>query len=595
MRRFLCTILVLTTAVTIFAQHQGIVGIDSVVILRNGKHVQLAMDISIGQEKMGRDNVIVIIPRLVGETDSADFPPVMVLGRNAYYRDIRSGDIPKGNAGDPARTTLAEGSTGSHARNMDDTYKIRYKGGPRTEHYARTIGHQPWMDHSTLKIVMAGGTLCQATDTLLHRQTAFAATPPDTTYVEHPNKEQETLTGTVSGQARIQFIVNKTDFVPTLANNQRELEQMHKGISDVQGDSRVRVTKYRLKGYASPEGPWDNNVRLAQGRTERLQRFMVEQWGVDKSQIETSYEPEDWQGMREYIDHHRDTYLNADAIIDIIDSDMDPDPKLARIAKEHPYAYSKLLQECFPQLRRTDYHIDYDWVDIVERQGRTTYDTIVTPHTLKADDTLQPDVYTTYRPTRPWIALKTNMLFDLLLTPNVEVELPIGRRWSIMVEDWFPWFLHNKGKGISIGKYIAPGNDMKSSAYELWTMGAELRYWMPGRCPQTRPVLTGHFIGLYYANGKYDLEWDSKGDQGEFNSVGLTYGYSWPLARHWNLEASVSAGYFWGPRRHYEGEFGDTHLIWKYTGRTSYVGPTKLKLSLVWLLPSLNKKKGGGL
>jgi hypothetical protein len=52
-------------------------------------------------------------------------------------------------------------------------------------------------------------------------------------------------------------------------------------------------------------------------------------------------------------------------------------------------------------------------------------------------------------------------------------------------------------------------------------------------------------------------------------------------------------GYVGGPRRHYNAEFDDTHLIYRYSSRIRYVGPTKLKLSLVWLLG--NNRKGGRL
>ena len=86
-----------------------------------------------------------------------------------------------------------------------------------------------------------------------------------------------------------------------------------------------------------------------------------------------------------------------------------------------------------------------------------------------------------------------------------------------------------------------------------------------------------------------DLENDGTGDQGEVFSGGLTYGYSLPLGRHWNLEMSVSGGVVFGERRHYNAEFESTHLIYKYTKNMFYAGPTKLKLSLVWIIG----KKGG--
>lgn len=39
--------------------------------------------------------------------------------------------------------------------------------------------------------------------------------------------------------------------------------------------------------------------------------------------------------------------------------------------------------------------------------------------------------------------------------------------------------------------------------------------------------------------------------------------------------------------------FDDTHLIWRRNDRIFYVGPTKLKVALVWMPPRPGKKKGG--
>lgn len=577
MKHLLCALIVTFVAFSVKAQ--GLDNVSGVKLSRSGNFVQLSMDIDIAKQKPPRNSLVLYTPRLVGEHDSIDFPEVVIFGRSTYYYNVRGGE-----------SELFK----------PDAYKIRHKGGPRREHYARTIAHQPWMENSRLKIIRSDGTPCdgdvmERDGVLVVDMTAFTLLPPDTTLIPHENKEQEELAGSVSGQARIRFIVNRTEFVPELANNRRELRSMHNSILEVQADKRVQITKYRIKGYASPEGSWDNNVRLAQGRTERLREFMVGQWGVPQNQIEIDYEPEDWKGFREYLVAHRDEYPQADAILDIIDSDMAPDPKLAKISSQYPAAYKRLLADCFPALRRTDYNIDYDWIDVIERRGKTTYDTIITQRSPKTDDLLEEDVFILLRPSRPWLALKTNLLFDLALTPNVEIEAQLGRdsRWSIMVEDWFPWFLHsNNGRG-EIGTYKKPGNWMYKYAYELWAIGAELRYWMRPRCPEARPWLTGTFLGAYCATGKYDWEWDSNGDQGEFISTGLSFGWAWPLARHWNMELSVSAGAVWGPRRHYHGEFDDTHLIWKYTDNLFYIGPTKLKLSIAWLIPSLRRQKGG--
>ena len=73
-----------------------------------------------------------------------------------------------------------------------------------------------------------------------------------------------------------------------------------------------------IKGYASPEGSWALNERLAKGRTESLKKYVQELYKFAPDMITTSYEPEDWNGLRRYVE---DSKLESKkAILDIIDS-----------------------------------------------------------------------------------------------------------------------------------------------------------------------------------------------------------------------------------------------------------------------------------
>ena len=42
------------------------------------------------------------------------------------------------------------------------------------------------------------------------------------------------------------------------------------------------------------------------------------------------------------------------------------------------------------------------------------------------------------------VALKNNILYDLALAPNIEVELSIGKRWSLNTEYKCPWWLNSR-------------------------------------------------------------------------------------------------------------------------------------------------------
>ncbi|MFR9524002.1 MAG: DUF3575 domain-containing protein [Rikenellaceae bacterium] len=178
---------------------------------------------------------------------------------------------------------------------------------------------------------------------------------------------------------------------------------------------------------------------------------------------------------------------------------------------------------------------------------------------------------------KPIIALKTNLLFDLLTVVNIEAELPIADKYSIMAEWNFPWWV-SKDNG---------------TALQLLSGSLEGRYWFGDR--ENAPKLTGWFGGLYAGGGLYDFQWKDNGYQGEFFiAAGLSGGYPHTINRSetLRLEYSLGVGYLKTDYRYYEGRQNNEYLVWQHDGRYTWLGPTKAKVSLVWMLHR-NKKKGG--
>ena len=173
----------------------------------------------------------------------------------------------------------------------------------------------------------------------------------------------------------------------------------------------------------------------------------------------------------------------------------------------------------------------------------------------------------------PLFAVKTNLLFDAALMPNIELEVPIGKRWSLNGEYMFPWWLINDDR----------------YCLQILMGGLEVRY-RPGK-RSGRDVLTGHFLGLYAGGGKYDLQWDKNGYQGEFFiAAGVSYGYAHSIARNLRLEYNIGIGMLRTDYRHYHSRDNHRTLLWQENGEYTWLGPTKLKISLVWLITGKNKK-----
>ncbi len=183
-----------------------------------------------------------------------------------------------------------------------------------------------------------------------------------------------------------------------------------------------------------------------------------------------------------------------------------------------------------------------------------------------------------YTDKRPLFALKTNLLFGAALMPNVEIEVPIGRRWSVNGEYMFPWWLFDGDK----------------YSLQILMGGLEGRYWLGSQANrQSRDVLTGHFLGLYAGGGKYDLQWQENGYQGEFFiAAGISYGYARKIARNLRLEFNIGIGVLRTDYRHYHARDNYQTLLWQENGKYTWFGPTKAKISLVWLL-NRKARKGG--
>ena len=164
-------------------------------------------------------------------------------------------------------------------------------------------------------------------------------------------------TRTLSGRAYIDFVVNMTNINPYYRANKVEIGKIQASIDSVKADKDVTLTSVSIKGFASPEGSFVTNTRLAEGRTESLKRYVEKLYDFAPDFIKTSYEAEDWGGLRKYV--AASSLANKDAILQIIDSDMEADKKEFEISSKYGSDYSHLLINCYPALRHSDYEIEY--------------------------------------------------------------------------------------------------------------------------------------------------------------------------------------------------------------------------------------------
>ena len=382
------------------------------------------------------------------------------------------------------------------------------------------------------------------------------------------------------GLAIVTYRVNSSTLETDYMDNARTLELIHRSLTSK--EVLASLDYIVITAGSSPEGNTAANEKLAYDRARAMKTYLMWKFPfLDRDIIYTFSIGEDWSGLRKMVeDDLRTPYRNE--VLSVLDSHMDSDAKRAQLKRiGDGEAYRYIAAHMLPKLRgAAACTLHYK----AELEPRVITDTVVVEKIVEkeirvVEQVAQPVADDSKWEKKPLFAVKTNLLFDAASALNVEVEIPIGKRWSLAAEYIFPWWL------------------WESEQYALQTLSGNIegRYWFGNR--EGRPQMTGWFLGLYGGGGYYDLEWSNKGYQGEFWHTGLSGGYAHTIGKgtNWRMEYSLGVGYMNTKYREYAPKFGfdDWHLIRQKSGTYQWIGPTRAKISLVWMLNHGYQKKGG--
>lgn len=321
------------------AQKVKDIRVDSVSIRRHGDYLAVDFCYDLARVKVPSNRAVVLTPRLVNGNDSVDLKSVGIYGRRRYYYYMRNGG---GNITGP------------------EEIAYRSKEQPADLPYHLLVPYSDWMNGAKLTLYRDEYGCCRKLEkeNMIDLATFFMPEPfvPKMIYIRPKAEKQKARS--LSGQAYIDFPVDKTVIYPDYRRNTVELRKIRATIDSVRADKDIKITKIWLKGYASPESPYSHNRDLAIGRTNALKRYISGLYSLRGDQIDTDYEPEDWDGLRRKVESS--SLPNKYAILDLIDSNLDPDVKEARIKTRFPEDYRFMLRNWYPALRHTDYRINYD-------------------------------------------------------------------------------------------------------------------------------------------------------------------------------------------------------------------------------------------
>lgn len=169
------------------------------------------------------------------------------------------------------------------------------------------------------------------------------------------------------------------------------------------------------------------------------------------------------------------------------------------------------------------------------------------------------------------VALKSNLLYDATLSPNLGIEIGLAPRWTLDISG-------------NVNLWTVDGHKWKH-----WLVQPEARYWFCRR-------FAGHFVGLHAIGGQYnfgnlDINMKLLGNdfsklkdrryQGWGAGAGVAYGYAWPVHPHWNIEAELGIGWIYTRYDSYPCAKCGTKL--ESNRPHNYFGPTKAAVNIVYL------------
>lgn len=336
MKRILSILITLLIVIS-GASAQSIDGVkvENLQMKRQGEYMAVRMNMDFTTLDMPSNRAVLFTPVIVNGKDSLELSSVGIYGRRRYYYYVRND-----------KSIISESGKNYRASER-----------PENMEYNVMVPYSKWMDGSYLLLHRSDYGCCnKVVDEQFSQMTSFKEKVFSPQFVYVRPATEMVKTRSLSGSAYIDFIVNRTNINPNYRNNKVEIAKIQATIDSVKSDADITLTSVSIKGFASPEGNYANNERLAKGRTESLKKHVQNLYDFAPDFIKTSYEPEDWAGLKNYV--IASDLENKDEIIKIINSDLEPDKKELAI-RTYGNDYLHLLTNCYPALRHSDYKVEY--------------------------------------------------------------------------------------------------------------------------------------------------------------------------------------------------------------------------------------------
>ena len=253
---------------------------------------------------------------------------------------------------------------------------------------------------------------------------------------------------------------------PSYRDNGVRLAAFASHVESLQRDTLVRVKSIRVTGTASPDGTSRSNERLSENRAKNIIAWFEERFSFPGVSFDAHAEGIDWAGLTALVETSEMPY--RDEVLNILYNTPEWIIRDGRVVDGRKRqlgllrggrAWWYMAEHFFPQLWSGGMHLSCEIErrilpqpepePVSEPQPESALaeepgcESVQTPDPVFGQTPApEPAAEIAAQPSVPegkpfYMSLKTNLLYDAALVPNIGAEFYVGRGWSLggMVEE----------------------------------------------------------------------------------------------------------------------------------------------------------------
>lgn len=154
-------------------------------------------------------------------------------------------------------------------------------------------------------------------------------------------------------KADIHFLINQANIRPGELTS-AGMEEFNQNLKNANADTTRVIENINISSYASPDGSYDFNNRLAENREKNTNEYLSKQLKkndiTEFGDLTASFTPEDWEGFQELV--AQSDIQDKDLILSVLSMYKDPEEREREI-RNLSNIFDVLKQDILPQLRRS--------------------------------------------------------------------------------------------------------------------------------------------------------------------------------------------------------------------------------------------------